>query len=490
MVKLQAWIYEEISPANPGILDAEGDDSSELSTQETTDHSGYMDAEAFHETFELTAELIKSTLAGEIEPEPGIDDMNLVSGLGEAANLSAAAAKNLMTQIKTAKTALAAKDAMSQMPRGRLTKTELAQEKKNFLDQIIAKGAGELRVVGVRRGATRLSFTDAKKDITSIIGQVLRGTEIKTVAAKQFALGATSSKYTTYFVSLPKPILARLPEDPKVEPWVKVVFTAGANKGQKYEVAFKEAIASRTGPEWDALTAKLFEFFGAGPEDVLEVEGNVGGGLHVSRSFNSRMLNLGPVLSDMNLTVQTPEQLPEKVYVSIKDTNGTTITNNGYTGGFARNEQGLITPAGQGSLIIEHFLESLGVNKERIASGLNDYEKQQRSSTEFLERTKFDARTVVNYIAAQIAYGYIYVRNDGKGGLKILDFTDPGKVLDFVGMPRAVVVRYPHFLAAKAGSASKQCSIVVETSTNKFLIEVRNSQGGLIPNQINLRTHS
>ena len=411
---------------------------------------GFIDVEDADKIIDQDAKKIKDTLEGAMAPEPGIDEETPTENSD-----TTTAATNMEED-------LISEDAAT----------------KAIVDAIVTSSGGKFHFGGIKKSAYRLRLSNAKDDVAAIIKKSLRGYKIKAVAPGQ--PGAASSKYTTY-------IVARSGVTP-----AKVVFSAGKNEGQKFETQLKNSISSRRGPFWNALSGKLREFFGILPADIARVDKSAGGSSRVTRPFTSKLQNVGAILSDMNIKLLKPRNIggvvTDMLYVSIKNVSGATFANTGYSDAFSLTGARVVAKPSVARPAVDQFLTACGVDKDKVAVGLTDFFRTSKgkainSKHKIMDTPAFNGQKIKEILAAQVGYGYVYVREE-KAGLKILDLTAPQDALDLVGTINSVTVRYPYVLQ---GKASKQCTITIDTTTGKFVAELRNTQGGIIPQQLNLR---
>ena len=93
--------------------------------------------------------------------------------------------------------------------------------------------------------------------------------------------------------------------------------------------------------------------------------------------------------------------------------------------------------------------------------GSQDYEKVQR------------------YIASGYGYGYWYARDMGGGEWHLKNIKTPKAALNLVGKVMRIDVSYP--------GVTKQITCNIITSNGRYIVEVRNTQGGVVPSQVNIK---
>ena len=81
-----------------------------------------------------------------------------------------------------------------------------------------------------------------------------------------------------------------------------------------------------------------------------------------------------------------------------------------------------------------------------------------------------------------MGYGYYYVREKKDGTMTVKPLFSEADAKDFVGDVKSVTIRYP-----QGPKVSKQITAKVDTSVGMFVVEIRNSSGKIMPNEIKLR---
>lgn len=350
-----------------------------------------------------------------------------------------------------------------------------------FAERLVTKSGGLLKFGGSKDGAYRLRLVDPKQDIVKAIKNALRSLKFKIVAPGMSTgkFVAKSGKYSTYYIQTPE------------KSFVPVVFSAGANEGQKFEKAIKNSIASRKGTAYIALLEALNKFYGVEDSEetkIARVVKAAGGSTKVKRPLTSEATNVGPILTDMTIILKNGEE----IYVSLKNVSGATFANTGYSGAFvltttkSGNEVIKAQPSSS-SPATDEFLLACGVDKNLIAKGLTDYINNKAANP---QQSNFKANfsTVQKFLVAQLGYGYVYFRQLSQGKYKIIDLSTLQKSKKVIGNVVSVDVTYPYYLSDS--KKSKQCTIKIGTTTgDTYIVEIRSTKGGVINNmQCNIKT--
>lgn len=415
---------------------------------------GFTDVEELTDVIEDDATLIGDTLEGSVEPEPEVDDPDPA---GEKAVDSDPLAGPATAMPSLAETLLLTEDAFG----------------KASAMKIVAKSKGKLKFAGTKRGGYRLSLTNLKDDIASVIKTALKGWKVKPVAPGEKE--SLSSKYTTYIVMIDR---NKIP----------VVFSAGKNEGQKFEAKLKTGIAAKKGAAWTAMMTALGKFYGIKDTDVAGVDKSAGGNTRVKRPFAETLNNIGPLVTDMTLKLVMPALIggvkQSEVYVSIKNVSGATIANTGYSDAFVtlptRGKRVVIEARpSSASPNTDKFLAILGVDKDQIARGLTAYANKIVYTDGMSATPAIDKEAVRLFLAAQLGYGYVYLREQKAGTLKIVNLSSAEKALEFIGEVQTVAVTYPYYQDSSARGSRKQCTAKITTTKAVYDVEIRSASGGV-----------
>ena len=453
------------------LLFPEVDDTTIKTATPNHDLEQELEADGFVDPIELIDVIkqdgakIEATIEGDLEPEKGTDAENDVEVVKEVDNRTSVVDNTTTT----------------------MHEVDLSMSKssaRNLVLTVVANSKGSFRLARNERGAYRLQLANDndKEKVSQLIIQAMRGFKVKAINPGE--AGASSGKYTTY-------ILAKS----KTET-VKIVFCAGKNHGQQFEKQLKNSVATRKGAYWNSIVSSLRTYFGIRPENIKRIIKGAGGSTNVKRPFTASMTDVGSVLSDMDIELNKPfklgDQMSDVVRISIKHSKGSTFANTGYRDGFKlttrSNGETAVVATTSNNVAAEFFLAALGIDKAVLAKGLTDYNnylngKKVKSTHAYYVVPTINRTLLEKLLAAQLGYGYLYARQT-KDGLKLLDFYKPEKVVAQVGTITGVVVAYPFVDGEKK---SKQLSAAIQTTTGKFVVEVRNTSGGFMPTQLNIK---
>ena len=425
---------------------------------------GFTDVEELTDVIEDDAALIGDTLEGSVEPEPDVDDPDPAGEKTVDSDPLAGPA--------TAMPSLPSLPSLGSSLAEALLLNEDVFGKASAM-KIVAKSKGKLKFAGTKRGGYRLSLTNLKDDIASVIKTALKGWKVKPVAPGEKE--SLSSKYTTYIVMIDRNK-------------VPVVFSAGKNEGQKFEAKLKTGIAAKKGAAWTAVMTALNKFYGIKDTDIAGVDKSAGGNTRVKRPFADKLNNIGPLVTDMTLKLVKPALIggvkQSEIYVSIKNVSGATIANTGYSDAFVtlptRGKRVVIEARpSAASPNTDKFMAILGVDKDQIARGLTAYANKIVYTDGMSATPAIDKEAVRLFLAAQLGYGYVYLREQKAGTLKIVNLSSADKALEFIGEVQTVVVTYPYYQDSSARGSRKQCTAKITTTKAVYDVEIRNASGGV-----------
>lgn len=438
--------------------------SPEQNNDKEMEADGFVDPIEVIDTIRQDGSKIEATVDGDLKPEEGTDEENDEPSMNEV-DTPTPSVDNTSPMVREASLPINQTNA------------------RNLALIVVANSNGAFRLARHSKGAYRLQLVNDKdKDKASqLIIQAMRGFKVKAINPGE--PGASSGKYTTYILAKSK------------TQTVKVVFCAGKNQGQQFEKQLKNSIAARKGVYWELIMRSLKSYYGVRPINVKRIVKGTGGDANIKRPFTATMSDVGTLVSDMDIQLTKPFKLGDQtsniIHVSIKNTKGSTFANTGYRDGFKLVRRGtgsVVTPVTSTNAAAEFFLAALGVDKAVMAKGLTDYNnylsgKKVKSTHAYYITPTVNRKLLEKLLAAQMGYGYVYARQT-KDGLKLLDFYKPEKVVAQVGTITGVVASYPFVDGAKK---SKQLSVLIQTTTGKFIVEVRNASGGVTPTQLNIK---
>lgn len=356
-------------------------------------------------------------------------------------------------------------------------KTELPERLGPHLPKaIIKKANGRLRYGGRKAGAYRIQRTNPKVGVpTPELKQIFDELGFKTIQIiPPGAPGASSGKFNTYIMQYG-------------ELEFPIVFGQGRNGGQRYEdQVLKDLKKSREAEKKENMSElykALLDAFGIDTSEVKEIKKVASKA--VRRPVTTEIQDVGSIVSDIDIILDNDSI----IHISLKDLNGSTFANSGYTGGIQETLGKDQKPFFMvGSHELDGLLAACGVDKQKVADGLNDYVREQQTNPPFKDvPTEFNAGIIMQYLASAYGYGYWYVRPNRTsrgGGFQIVHIRTPEDALKKVGDINSVTVTYPYWTPKMK---SKQVTIKIDTDIAYYKIEIRNSHRKVIPNEFKIK---
>lgn len=273
----------------------------------------------------------------------------------------------------------------------------------------------------------------------------------------------------------------------------------GGNKGNNFETEFahsiREFINNQPLPkhrdtilELESLIQKYHKNFSL--KNSLKEDKNQGvsvdGGKNQKRplTFTSKgveisggITNIGSTVTDITLLGKNSS---ENVYLSLKHGSPCVLINLGVGAFFnqAEMKSGKIT-----NKIGKYFLETFNIDNEMFCEVFNSTaEKRDRKIHIPTELVKVDSSHTSNmiqhFLSSVIGYGFIWV-HEINGKIHLIDVMTPEKNKKVVGRVESCYIRY-------CRPGAKVVTFVINTSTMKIDMVIRNNSGGVYPAVVNL----
>lgn len=354
------------------------------------------------------------------------------------------------------------------------TKTSIEKSYRVVLER--SKAEFKKDIVGVdpriklgtdKKGAMRLQPKDknfSPEDFTKALDKI--DVSIQDVIPPSGG-GSASNKFLTY----------KLKDKDGVTFHVVLGGGSFGNKGMSYERQLVDEIGNAiTTKTTHPLLSELEQLTGTTFVDV-----KTGFNKLVKRKLSRQPNNVGDEIADLVLIGANGEQY----FISLKDKNGKTISNNGIAGIFKQVGDKIVPGFHE---IVSDLFAAVKLDLDLAAQGLNAYKDNVPGGHEQIVNvtpmmSQQDINVVKGYLASAVDYGYFYVKNKGKNRFEIVDLAIPEDVYNFIGDITNVSIKYPF---SGGMNKRKHISIVVTTTTGKFAFDVRNAAGDIIPRQINL----
>lgn len=365
-----------------------------------------------------------------------------------------------------------------------------SQNAHDIADSIVAAGAKlnvpplEVKAASdkeIRIAPAEGSHIYTDDEINKILARA--GLKIVSVIPKK-APGSLSGSFSTYIVS-------------KGASKYPIIFTKGRNLGQVFEDTLaQEAEALKTGVV-SLRIASLLKEIGINPDNIKDTEQT--GGKNQARPLLSTVPEVGAIISDLTLVLKRKDKSANSkdgktVFISLKNPTGDTFANTGYAGGFVQGKDKNGEPiVVSGKHPTDDFLSALGVNKRLAAKGFTNVLQGKRSPVaeppaRFSKKAVIedvepegtqDYEKVQTYLASAYGFGYWYARDMGGGKWHVEKIESEDDARNLVGEIRRIDISYP--------GVTKQVTCSVMTTKGRYIVEVRNTQRGIIPQQVNVR---
>lgn len=325
-----------------------------------------------------------------------------------------------------------------------------------------------------------------KDKFIEVINSIFNSPNIKVYAPKEGP--NDSSKYNMFEFDL------------EGEGQVQITLAGGANEGEKYEQGLLGKLQASAGTPLNSIedpeVKQIFSTLGIDPSTLTSEDIKFAGASDTSRqlSFDGPK-EIGSTIADIVITADKP------YYLSIKNIGGSAIYNGGNIPFIVLDKEGKVifdqSKYNNNPLFADIF-NTLGVDSQRIADGLNDYVNKTGKTTDWESAQGIDLTKVKNLLASSFGYGYWYVREKPGGKLFIYHVATPEDAYKMVGdlRPDSVKIKYPGN-TPKGGTKVLEVRIetdseVLEGGKNVplvYQIVARNAAGNLLPMRMNIRTN-
>jgi len=316
---------------------------------------------------------------------------------------------------------------------------------------------GEVRLQPVAKEFTLEDFTAAIQ---------LIGLKIEKVALPGDG-DSKSSKFPTYVVK----------DEQGVEHYLVLGGGTAGNKGMTFERTLVDTLRNNLQNQQQVPFYVQFKQ-AVGPVNFVEVQD--GFRQAVRRQLTGIPQNAGKIIADIILI----DDKGKEYYISLKDKNGKTISNNTLKQMFTLQGDKVTV---KDVPLIDPLLNAAKLDKNKIAELVEKYIKKEPSGQKESETVAdFDEQTIKKYLASAFDYGYYYVRNLGKESYEIVSLLTVEDVYNIIGDIKQVAVKYPFYASENIQQKRKHASIIVFTDNHTFSFDLRNTSAGVIPEQINL----
>jgi hypothetical protein len=265
-----------------------------------------------------------------------------------------------------------------------------------------------------------------------------------------------------------------------------IILSGGANEGEKYEQNFLGLLKSLAGTPLEDIdnedVKKLFQSVNIDPSTLKDDDIVFAGASDTKRplSFEGPQ-NIGKIIADIIIKPDT--------YLSIKNKDGSGIYNGGIVPFITMDKEGNAAYDDtklNNNPIIKELFDDLNIDPEKIIVGVNDYINDTNNNSNTYETlSNINATKLKNFISSAYGYGYYYVREKGKK-LFIYPILTSEDAYRLVGDVKDVKIKY-------ANNETKTTTIKISTESEilgslDYIIEIRNTQGKILPLSLKIRS--
>jgi hypothetical protein len=260
---------------------------------------------------------------------------------------------------------------------------------------------------------------------------------------------------------------------------VRIILSGGGNAGEKYEQEFVDKAKASAGDNKENLPADLKTLYSALGIDNTKLTADdiiFAGATDTKRSLSlDGPQNVGKTISDLIIKYNDKEY-----YISLKNKAGSGI----YSGKnipfiYEKDGKVIYDSSKKGSANdVDILFDIFNIDEEKLAQGLNNF-KNQEGEVDNWSSVDIDKNKFKNLLASSLGYGYYYVREKGKGDVKIIPLLTAEDAIKAIGTIENTQIKYP-------GPNTKQLTIKIDTDSptfgkSQYQVAVRNTQGGFLP---------
>lgn len=265
-----------------------------------------------------------------------------------------------------------------------------------------------------------------------------------------------------------------------------IILSGGANEGEKYEQNFLGLLKSIAGTSLEDIDSEdiknLFNTIKIDPSKLNSDDIKFAGASDTKRplSFEGPQ-NIGSKIADIIISPNT--------YLSIKNKDGSGIYNGGIIPFITMDEEGnAVYDASKlnNNPIIKELFNDLNISSEKIVQGINDYIGGTNINSNSYETLDgIDISKLRNLLSSAYGYGYYYIREKNKR-LFIYPILTAEDAYKLVGNIKEVKIKY-------ANNETKTTTVKISVDseilgTLDYIIEIRNTQGKILPLSLKIKS--
>ena len=260
---------------------------------------------------------------------------------------------------------------------------------------------------------------------------------------------------------------------------VRIILSGGGNKGEKYEQEFVAKAKASAGDTMDNLPADLQTLYSALDIDSTKLTADdisFAGATDTKRPLSLEgPKNVGEIISDLTIRYNGKEY-----YISLKNKSGSGIYS-GKNVPFIYDKDGTVVYDSSKKGVakgIDILFDIFNINEEKLAQGLNNF-RNQEGEVDTWSSVNIDTDKFKRLLASSLGYGYYYVREKGKGDVKVIPLLTAEDAINAIGKITNTEIKYP-------GPNTKQLTMKIDTDSptfgsSQYQVAVRNTAGKFLP---------
>jgi uncharacterized protein (DUF2164 family) len=269
----------------------------------------------------------------------------------------------------------------------------------------------------------------------------------------------------------------------------RIILSGGRNAGQDYEKSLFDQVKESAGKKINDIDneaiRKLFTDLKIDPSKLSPNDIRSVGEKDTKRTPSTAgPTNIGKTIADIEIMYNK-----KPYYLSVKDKKGDYFYNGPNIPFITQQKESDKVILDKSKLganpTIDQVFKIFGIDGNKIVNGLNDYISKKDTKSVKIASKKFDKEAIKNFLASSLGYGYYYVRQDGNS-LKTTPILNKNKALDIIGDITDVNIKYP-------SGSNKSTEVEVLAKSNiggdvKYIVDIRNSQGMIVPVSIKIKS--
>jgi hypothetical protein len=267
--------------------------------------------------------------------------------------------------------------------------------------------------------------------------------------------------------------------DTKLFDKVRIILSGGGNAGEQYEAEFFKIAKELAGEPNESLPQNLQTLYSKLSIDNTQLSSD---DIQSFRAGDTKRnlspegpQDIGKTISDLDITYNG-----KTYYISLKNKQGSGI----YSGAnipwiYEKDGKIVYDPTKSNSSPSNKLLFKIfNIDSEKIAKGLNDYVNKTGGTTDW-ENVNINTSLFKNLLASSLGFGYYYVKESGKGDVKVIPLLTAKDALDAVGTIKNTQIKYP-------SKDTKQVTIKIDTESeifgpSQYILTIRNTSGKVLP---------